>query len=146
MEHGSNCCETHIRSWWLFSFLFNSSDWATELTQSRRGELTETPPHGHFSARDRLSGRAALCWLSTSIFCSFLDVKTVIACLFVIQCSEKNILFQKRTGTLRDTELEIEEADLSKVLAEIHPTNPEECSRHRATHWLHRVGWCPNGV
>ena len=66
VEHGSNCCETHIRSWWLFSFLFNSSDWATELTQSRRGELTGPPPHGHSSARDRLSEGAALCWLSTS--------------------------------------------------------------------------------
>ena len=71
VEHGSNCCETHIRSWWLFSFLFNSSDWATELTQSRRRELTGPPPHGHFSGRDRLSGFAALCSLSTSIICSF---------------------------------------------------------------------------
>ena len=72
VEHGSKCCETHIRSWLLlFSFLFISSDWATELTKSRRGKLTGPPPHGHFSARDRLSGRAALCWLSTSIICSF---------------------------------------------------------------------------
>ena len=72
VEHGSTCCETHIRSWWLFSFLFNSSDWATELTQSQRRELTEPTPHGHSSARDRLSEGAALCWLSaSSIFLNF---------------------------------------------------------------------------
>ena len=95
VEHGSTCCETHGRSLLLllFSFLFDSSDWVTELTQSRRLELTEPPPHGHSSARDRLSEGAALCWLSTSsIFITF-SVKSVIAFSFAVPCSGQNILF-----------------------------------------------------
>ena len=43
---------------------------------------------------------------------------------------------------LRDTELEVEEANVPKVLARIYTPSPEEYNRHCATRLPYR-NWCP---
>ena len=47
--------------------------------------------------------------------------------------------------SLRDTELEIEEAEVQQVPANVYAPNPEEYNRHCTTHLLHR-NWCSIGV
>ena len=48
----------------------------------------------------------------------------------------------KNRHKLRDTVLEIEEADVLKVPAKVYTPSPEEYNRHCATHLTCR-NWCP---
>ena len=48
----------------------------------------------------------------------------------------------RERAKLRDTEIEIEEADVPRVPAKVYTPSPEEYNRHCATHLPYR-NWCP---